>query len=122
MPNGVQSNVARSVMTMRAKIERDYATGTDPYNNKVSPTWEVAHEFLPCYLYTGRAREVIDGQKTVLIAEHKMLVPLDTDITEADRVVSIKNRATTELLGQTMGITAIIRRNGHLEVVLEAVS
>lgn len=50
-------------------------------------------------------------------ARYRAVVPLGTDVTEADRIQKIENRADTptELFG-TMDIDAVVRRKNHLEL------
>ena len=52
-------------------------------------------------------------------ARYRAIVPSGTDITEADRIQKVENRADTpeELFG-TMYIDAVIRRNNHFELRL----
>lgn len=78
-----------------------------PSTGRISRLW-------PCYAWATREREIVDGEKVAVVADWRMIVPKGTDITEDDELVSIQDR-----LG--VSIESVIRRAGHLELVLEEV-
>ena len=111
---------------MRATVQRDTASGTDGFGlpNAASFTAHIAS--LACYVWTnpGREseREIIDGAKTVILADHKMICPLGTDITELDRITAIKDRLSADIIANTMRIHSVVRRKDHLALTLEEIS
>jgi len=113
---------ARSRMTMRATVQRNVPAGTDGFGGPGAAVWGAHIASLACWAYTGREREIIDGDKTVVLADHKMMVPLGTDITEDDRVTAIKDRLAVDIIGNTMRIHSVIRRTDHIQVSLEEVA
>ena len=50
-----------------------------------------------------------------------MIVPKGTDITEDDKLVSIQDRLGVSISASDFRIESVIRRAGHLELVLEEV-
>lgn len=113
---------ARNAMTHRALVQRDTSTGTDDYGQPNIPSWITFHTALACHYWTKTEREVIDGQKTAVIAKHRLLVPAGTDIKERDRVASIRDRSGNTLVGNTMLIRSVIRKETHIELDLEEYS
>ena len=107
---------------MRATVQRDTATGTDGFGMPNAESFTAHLASLPCWVYTKGEREIVDGTKTAILADHKMLVPIGTDITEDDRVTAIKDRLAANIIANTMRIHAVIRRATHLECQLEGVS
>ena len=116
------SNPVRSRMTMRATVQRDTASGPDGFGLPNAASWTAHIASLACWVFTKVEREVIDGDKTAILAVHKMLVPLGTDIIEHDRVTAIKDRLAADIIANTMRIHAVIRRATHLECLLEEVA
>lgn len=108
-------------MTMRATVERDGATGTDGFGQPNAPAWATHLAALPCYAWARSETEIVDGSKIAVVGYHTMLVPAETDILETDRITSIKDRAGTVLVGNTMRIASVLRRSGHLALTLEEV-
>lgn len=113
---------ARATMTHRALVERGVSVGTDDFGHPNPPAWDTHIASLPCRLWTKSEREIADGNKLVILAVHKLLVPLNTDITESDRIASIKDRLGNTLVGNLMLIRSVIRKETHLELDLEEVS
>ena len=105
-------------MTMRATVERDGATGTDGFGMPNAASWASHIASQACFLYISRKgeREIIDGTKTVVLASQKVLMPLGTDITENDRITSVKDRIGTVLAANTMRINSVVRRHNHIEL------
>ena len=109
-------------MTMRATVQRNTPAGEDGFGGPGAATWGSHLASLPCWAYTKGEREIIDGDKTVVLADHKMMVPLGTDVTEDDRVTAIKDRLAVNIIANTMRIHSVIRRTDHIEVGLEEVA
>lgn len=111
---------ARLRMTMRARVERDMASGTDPYGNPLPPDWQVLHDSLPCYLWTT-AERVLAGEVSAILSDHRMMVPRSTDIAVGDRVTRVSDRQGNALLERPMAVAGVLSRADHLLVLLEGV-
>jgi len=110
---------ARQRMTMRALIERNYAS-KDPYGQPGPPDWQIIGIDIPCYAWHGTVaarRTVIGDQQTVMFGMPGAIFPFNTDISEKDRIRSITDRLGNELFSM-MYIDAIQRRRDHLGVRL----
>ena len=117
--------VAQS-MTYRATVQRNTPAGTDGFGGPGAASWGSHLSDLHCWFYAkgavGAEREVIDGGKSVTLGSHKMIIPKGTDITEADRVTAIKDRAGVSIMANTMRIHSVTHRHTHLELEVEEVS
>ena len=113
---------ARSLMTQRARVERNAATGRDRNNQPVAPDWQLHLAEMPCFMWSEREREV-DGQVNARVEVLSLGVPVDADVTPADLIVGIKDRTGAVLDPHTFRILADQRMGwSHRELTLEAVS
>lgn len=110
---------SRVALTHRCDIERDAATAGS-WGGTGEPDWESSITDLPCYASTSAAREPIDADRTVVVEDLRMLVPVDTDVTERDRVGDVTDRGSVIYPGP-MGIEAVLRFPTHLELVLQRI-
>lgn len=112
---------ARSRMTMRAFIERDGESDLDADRNPVAPIFATLAT-APCYAWTKVRKEVVDGDKTIVFDDLRMMVPLSQDVTEADQVLKIEDRSGTTLFPGPMRIESVQRMPTHQEVMLELIT
>ena len=111
-----------SKMTMRATVQRNVPAGTDGFGGPGAAVWGAHLASLSCWVWTKAEREVIDNQKTAVLADHRMMVPRGTDITEDDRVTAVVDRNGGSIIANTMRIHGVIRRDDHIECHLEEVA
>ena len=110
--------MARSSMTHRADIEHNIASAEDDYGNPVPPNWDT-HSTMPCRAYTKVRREVVDGDKIVLVEDLKALFSLRSGVSESYRIANIKDRLGNVLFSGPLDIMTIQRRGNHLEASLD---
>lgn len=109
-------------MKHRATIERNSgAAETDAWGDQGEPEWQTHLIDVPCRAWFGTEREVTDGNKTAAVEERRAIMPLGTDVTEADRILSVKDRKGTVLFDGPIRIESVGHRQDHLALVLEAV-
>lgn len=109
----------RSSMTQRCAVERDGAA-TDDEGNPAAPAWSSHIASLSCRFFHGTAeREVIDSDRSVVVEDSRMYVPLGTDITEADRINGVTDRLGNAIHSGLFNIRAVTRRATHLELLLQ---
>ncbi len=113
-------------MTHRALVERDGTTARDGYGAKQTPSWASHIASQRCFFYRergasgGEERERSRG--TVQLDALRIMVPLGTDITAADRINGITERDGTVVEAGYMSVTAVTTAHNHLEVRLEKVA
>ena len=101
-------------------IERSATTGEDEDGHPIiawSP-WAT----VPCYAWSQSRKELVDGNKTVVIEDLRALVPLATDLTESDRVARIEDRLERILFAGPLRIEAVRRMPRHQELMLEKIT
>jgi len=108
-------------------IERDSALSTpSAWNAPSTPSWSNHLAAVPCRSWAGSSGggagsgESVTTARTAVLLDRRVVVPLGTDVTEADRVASITYRGT-ELLDGPMLIEAVVNRTDHLELILKRV-
>ena len=110
---------ARSRMTMRCSTERDVAGAqVDPFNQPITTATAVLSDH-PCYWQSKAERFVNDGDKLAAIASHLLLVPLETDLDEQDRVTAVKTRRGKSLKSTKLRVIALVQREDHIEAMCE---
>lgn len=112
---------ARSRMTYRALVERIDKPNTDPWGGG-APSWSTHYAALPCYPWSRVKREAVDADRSAVVEDLRMIVPVGTDITEADRVNGITDRLGATHLPGLYNVRAVQVRATHKEVALEAVA
>ena len=110
--------MTRTRMRMRAFVQRDTRV-TNDYGDEGIQDWQVQYSSLPCHAWNkkGESGGKINFGEPIVSSNYfpVMIVPVDSDIKETDRVYNIKNKRDKILFG-TMDITAVLRRSDHLEV------
>ena len=107
-------------MTMRADVERDATTTTDPYGHPDAESF-AALATIPCFVTSKRRTEQNDDKKTALIEDIRCSMPLDTDVTELDRIAQITNRLGTVLYTGPLRIDTIQYKHTHIEMNLRRI-
>lgn len=113
-------------LRMRATIVRAAAGETDPDGHPI-PGAEATHE-IPCHLFAPAARaEISNDDVNVVVNELRLLVELDADVTEQDRIAGV-TRDGAPVDPRTFRITFDRRRGwpglgiSHRALTLEAIS
>ena len=112
-------------MTHRALVERNTTTTRTAYGGKNVPTWSSHIPSMPCFFYReGRSasEQAERSRGTILHDMLRLLVPLGTDITEADRINGVTKRDGTVIEGGPMRITSVLNSHTHLELRVEKVA
>lgn len=113
-------SLARLSMTNRCDVQRDanYGQSEDAWGNDDPASWQSHLTSLPCRFWFDGTETVIDGVKGTEVTTRKLIVPAGTDITEDDRIVSVKDRLGVELADGPMRIDSVGHRSGHIVVTL----
>lgn len=108
---------SRLSLTHRVTIQRDANAGTaDNWGAPATPDWQ-NYLTVPCRAWTTAGHEAVDASTLVVVEEMRLLVTLDTDVTERDRISVVTYRGNTIVAGP-VGIRAVLRHHDHLELVL----
>jgi len=113
---------SRASLIHRTRIERDQNAGELNDAGAVeSPDWQPFDDLTRCRFWTNTGREVLDATVSVVDEDMRMIVPLDTDVTERDRLAGVCYRGQFIATGP-IGIRAVVRRTDHLELFLVRIS
>lgn len=113
---------SRVALRHRTSIQRDTAAGTiDAGGQSAPPYWQTITSGLPCRAWTNVAREPSDAGKSFVVEDRQVVVPLGTDVTEADQLGDILDRAGMVLFKGPMNILGVLAYPDHLELSLEVV-
>lgn len=110
----------RIVFDHRCSIERGTAS-EDDWGQPGDSTWVAESEDVPCHAWVTGGREPTSPDRTVVVVDMRVLLPLDTDVTEADRIGDITERGQVIFEGPH-GIEAVLRQRDHLELILQRLS
>lgn len=102
-------------MQHRVYLQRN-AASADAYGHKEPASW-TALATVAGYVWVVREDTAHDLERTAVETRYRAIVPLDTDVTEKDRIEKVEDRAEspTQLFG-TMYIDAVVRRRDHVEL------
>lgn len=106
-------------MTMRATIERNGAAAND-YGSPGPASWATLAT-VACYAWHLSGTDRFGAPIAFVGKRSRAIVPLGTDVTEADRIATIKDRAGTEIFG-AMDIETVEIRRRHIELGLKEFS
>lgn len=114
---------ARQTMTHRALIERYTAGAADDSGNPSPGVWATAVASQPCRLYSTTSREAISEDRTAVVVDLKIMLPLDADVTEDDRINGITDRnGGTILDGLAAFAGELLHKGDHREASLTRVT
>lgn len=122
----IGANVAAHALDHFVTVQRNTASGTDSWGNPVAPvfTTHIADVACLAFVRTARSeqgREIIDGDKTVVIEDRRVLVALGTDVTTDDRLGDVTDAAGAVVFAGPLGIEAVDRRVSYLELAVESI-
>lgn len=106
----------------RARIERDVATGTDARGGKPAPNFTVLHNALPCFVYSKSSRELVDGQKTAMVEDLRVMIALGADLAEGDVITSVTDRGGAEIVAGRLKVEGAPQfKHNHREAALQRI-
>ena len=109
-------------LTMRALVERNTATGNDAWGQPVAPSWSVLGT-IRCFAWSNQSRELVDGDKTAMVEDMRMLVGLGADITENDELSAITDARGNVLIPGRLRVEGPVqRKHTHREVALKRIA
>ena len=109
-------------MVHRCTLERDAAHATpDGYGLPGAADWQPLAADVPCFLWSTAERKLIGAERSEVIEDLRLLLPLSTNVTERDRVRGVKDRLGRWIREGAMGISAVMSKHDHLELALTGV-
>lgn len=109
-------------LTHRARVERNTASGTDSWGGPAAPVFTVLHNALPCFAFSQSARELVDGAKTAMIEDLRIMIARDADLAEGDELVSITDRLGRVIIPGRLKVEGPVQfKHTHCEAALQRI-
>ena len=106
----------------RARVERNTAVGEDAWGGPAAPVFTLLHESLPCFVYSNAARELVDGAKTAMIEDLRVMIALGSDLREGDEITGVTNRAGLEIIAGRLKVEGPVQfKHNHREAALQRI-
>lgn len=105
----------------RTTVERDGQTSENDWGHPGTPDWDTSTGRVPCRAWINAGKEAVTTDRTAVIRDLRCMVPLDTDVTERDRLGDI-TEGDTVLFEGPHAIEAVLRHPDRLELLLEKVT
>lgn len=106
----------------RARVERGAVAGTDDWGGPTAPVFTVLHNALPCFVYSQNSRELVDGAKTAMIEDLRVMIALGADLAEGDEIVAVSDRAGTEIIPGRLKVEGPVQfKHNHREAALQRI-
>lgn len=104
--------------TMVAYVERNGMTGKDAWNMPLPGVFQ-AHAEVPCFAWTPSSRDVVDGHKSAIVQDVRMMFALGIDVSEGDQIAKITDRKGTVLFTGPMRVEGSVDfKHNHHEAAL----
>lgn len=107
---------ARSVMGQRCSIQRQ--VDVSDQGGGYTSEWQTHLEGVPCRTWFVSGAEDVRGSQMVAAAIQVLIVPLETDVTEADQIREVVDRKGLTLVRGPLRIDAMGVRRDHKELRL----
>lgn len=109
-------------LTMRARVERDTATGEDSWGGPAAPNFTVLHNALPCFVYSKSSRELVDGSKTAMIEDLRIMIARGADLAEGDVITAVSDRTGAEIIAGRLKVEGPVQfKHNHREAALQRI-
>jgi len=109
-------------LTMRARVERPVSPGADDWGGPNAPVMLLVDEAMACFVWSRMSREVIDGSKTALIEDLRIMVALESDLAEGDELVEVTDRAGAVLIPGRLRVEGPVQhKHSHREAALRRI-
>lgn len=109
-------------LTMRARVERNTASGTDSWGGPVEPVFTVLHNALPCFVYSKSSRELVDGAKTAMIEDLRVMIAADADLAEGDEITAVSDRNGAVIIPGRLKVEGPVQfKHNHREAALQRI-
>ena len=109
-------------LTMRAVVQRNTAVGTDAWGQPVAATWSTVAT-LKCFAWSNQSRELVDGDKSAMVEDMRIMVAIGADLREDDELTAITDRSGTVLIPGRLKVDGPVqRKHTHQEAALKRVA
>lgn len=109
-------------LTHRAAVERNMSVVSDDWGGAGVPDFQQLHACLPCFAWSNSSRELVDGSKTALIEDLRVMFALGADIREGDEISAIEDRQGNTIVAGRLKVEGPVQhKHNHLEAALQRI-
>ncbi len=110
-------------LMMRAQLERDQATATDAWNQRVEPDFQPVGAPLACFVWSRSSREDVNSDRSAALEDLRGMFALGADLRAGDELVAVTDRlGFTVHFGRLKLEGPAQFKHTHLEVALRRIS
>lgn len=111
-----------SRLTMRAIVQRNTAEGKDAWGQPVAAVWSTVAT-LNCFAWSSQSRELVDGDKSAMLEDLRIMVKLGADLHEDDELTAITDRRGNVIVPGRLKVDGPVqRKHTHQEAALKRVA
>lgn len=104
--------------TMRADVERNGAAGQDAWGQPVAAAFAPLAT-VKCFIWSGSAREIVDGDKSANVEAVRGMFPLGTDLRADDELARVTDKRGQVLIAGRLKVDGPVQhKHNHLEAAL----
>lgn len=109
-------------LTMRAVVQRNQATAKDAWGQPIAPTWSTVGT-LKCFAWSNQSRELVDGDKTAMVEDMRIMVALGVDLQQDDEISAITTRQGAVIIPGRLKVDGPVqRKHTHQEAALKRIA
>ena len=112
----------RGILKHRAVVLRNVETGIDGFGQALPPIWLEIQDPVPCAVWSRSSREMVSGERTALIDDIRVALPLAADVEINDRIERVTDRRGVEQHPGPLRIDGIERKHTHFLCTVTRVS
>ena len=110
-------------LTHRARVERNTATGEDSWGGEAAPVFTVLHAALPCFVSSNTSRALVDGTKTAMIEDLRIMFALGADLAEDDEITAVTDRLGRAIIPGRLKVEGPVQfKHTHREAALQRIA
>lgn len=105
------------MMTHRAHVQRDTQGTVDEYGQYEPAVWVTHIASLACKFYTSSRMEQV-AQTTQVVSTVRLMIPVNADVSERDRIVDIRDRLGAVIETGPWNVKSVEYKRSHRECLL----
>ncbi|MEL6738966.1 MAG: hypothetical protein AAFO28_08575, partial [Pseudomonadota bacterium] len=77
---------------------------------------------LPCFAWSKSGRELVDGSKTAIIEDLRVMIGLNSDLKEGDEITEVRLRDGTVIIEGRLKVEGAVQfKHNHREAALQRI-
>lgn len=93
----------------------------DGYGDRTGPDWVTSAANIACRAWVTGSVEAANDDRTVILEDRRISVPLSVTVTGSDRVDEVKDKHGTIIFDGPMEVKGVLRHTDHVELMVSRV-